>query len=116
MRSRCGGVIGSKRPTSTTHPIVMFRMRNNRTLVVKNEMRTVENAKWYISSISGVYRILPHPIYTMYISRDFTNPPPLGMGGGGDIRIVLSCTLIFYGDVTNYPYVCFFTRRNIILP
>ena len=36
-----------------------------------NEMRTVENAKWYISSISGVYRILPHPIYTMYISRDF---------------------------------------------
>ena len=81
-----------------------------------NEMRTVENAKWYISSISGVYRILPHPIYTMYISRDFTNPPPLGMGGGGDIRIVLSCTLIFYGDVTNYPYVCFFTRRNIILP
>jgi hypothetical protein len=27
------------------HPIVTFRMRNNRTLVVKNEMRTVENAK-----------------------------------------------------------------------
>ncbi len=32
-------------------------------------------------------------------------PPPLEMGGGGDIRIVLSCTLIFYGDVINYPYV-----------
>ena len=27
------------------HPIVTFRMRNNRTPVVKNEMRTVENAK-----------------------------------------------------------------------
>ena len=38
-----------------------------------NEMRTVENAKWYISSISGAYRILPHPIYTMYISRDFNS-------------------------------------------
>ena len=38
-----------------------------------NEMRTVENAKWYISSISRVYRILPHPIYTMYISRDFNS-------------------------------------------
>ena len=31
------------------------------------------NGKWYISSISGVYRILPHPIYTMYISRDFNS-------------------------------------------
>ncbi|MEE1070290.1 MAG: hypothetical protein U0K81_07465, partial [Paludibacteraceae bacterium] len=38
-----------------------------------NEMRTVGDAKWYISSISGVYRILPHPIYTMYISRDFNS-------------------------------------------
>ena len=28
-----------------THPMRTFRMRNNRTLVVKNEMRTVENAK-----------------------------------------------------------------------
>ena len=36
---------------------------------------------------------------------DIKKTPPLGMGGGGDIRIVLFCTLIFYGDVTNYPYV-----------
>ena len=28
------------------HPSVTFTMRNNRTLVVKNEMRTVENAEW----------------------------------------------------------------------
>ena len=27
-----------------THPMRTFTMRNNRTLVVKNEMRTVENA------------------------------------------------------------------------
>ena len=81
MWSRCGGVIGSKRHASAMHPTVMFRMRNNRTLVVKNEMRTVENAKWYISSISGVYRIPPYPIYTMYISRDFDflyTPRPIG--------------------------------------
>jgi hypothetical protein len=45
MWSRCGGVIGAMRHASAMHPIVTFRMRNNRTLVVKNEMRTVENAK-----------------------------------------------------------------------
>ena len=31
------------------------------------------NGKWHISSISGVYRIPPYPIYTMYISRDFNS-------------------------------------------
>ena len=70
-----------------------------------NEMRTVENAKRN-ERHTGQIRD----------DSDIKKTPPLGMGGGGDLRIVLSCTLIFYGDVTNYPYVCFFTRRDIILP
>ena len=36
-------------------------------------IRCFANSKWYISSILGVYRILPHTIYTMYISRDFNS-------------------------------------------
>ena len=58
-------------------------MRNNRTLVVKNEMRTVENAK----------RNETYERHTGQIRDDSDikkkrvvqqKPPPLGMGGGGD--------------------------------
>ena len=70
-------------------------------------MRTVENAKRNETYGTDTGQIRD--------DSDIKKTPPLGMGGGGDIRIVLSCTLIFYGDVTNYPYVYFFTHRNIIL-
>ena len=53
-----------------------------------NEMRTVENAKWYISSISGVYRILAHPIYTVYISRDFNFLLFIGRSSLGLLSII----------------------------
>ena len=96
------------------HPIVMFRMRNNRTLVVKNEMRTVENAK-RDETYGTDTRDIRDDSYFKKKRIAQIKPPPLGMGGGGDLRIVLFCTLTFYVAVTNYPYVCFFTRRNIIL-
>ena len=75
MRSRCGGVIESMRHAPTMHPIVRFRMRNNRTLVVKNEMRTVEDAKR-----NETYGTDTRDIRD---DSDIKNPPPLGMGGGG---------------------------------
>jgi hypothetical protein len=62
-----------------------------------NEMRTVENAKQNETYERHTGRIRD--------DSDFKKPPPLGMSSGGDIRIVLFCTLIFYGDVINYPYV-----------
>ena len=80
MWSRCGGVIGPMRHASAMHPIVTFRMRNNRNLVVKNEMRMVENAKRNEERHTGRIRD-DSDIKKAYSSN---NPPPLMMGGGGD--------------------------------
>ena len=69
MRSRCGGVIGSKRPTSTTHPIVTFRMRT------RCERWRMLSGMRYTGRIRDRYG-------TIATSK---NPPPLEMGGGGEI-------------------------------
>ena len=37
------------------HPSVTFTMRNNRTLVVKNEMRTVEDAIRSVADLEFIY-------------------------------------------------------------
>ena len=73
MRSRCGGVIGSKRHASAMHPIVTFRMRTR-------------CERWRM--LSGMRDIQDrYERHTGQIRDDsyFKNPPPLGMGGGGEI-------------------------------
>ena len=68
MRSRCGGVIGSKRHASAMHPIVMFRMRT------RCERWRMLSGTRHTGDIRETYG-------TIATSK---KTPPLEMGGGGE--------------------------------